>query len=428
MAAETQALQPFRRASATPRPAAAVGAARPDEGRTQQSPTAERRAPESGAAEPRKAARDLRLDFFRGCALIFIFLDHIPDNAVSYVTLRSFAFCDAAEVFIFISGYTAALVYARAFDREGVAMGVARVYRRVWQLYVAHLCLFMIFNAEVAYTMKFLNNPLFADELQVADYLDNPGEAFIHVLLLQFQPPLLNILPLYIALLLILPLCLLAIRRHVLLALVPSAVLYGAVQVTELSMPGFPAGHHWYFNPFAWQFLFVAAATLGFLQTRNAPVARWTERLVIPAVAFALAAAAVRLSWMVHEVVPAMPAYIHLPAVWFEKTDLRLPRLISLFALVLVTARFVPRDARFLSSRLGWLIVLTGQNSLYVFCLTILLDVGASFVISLTDGAILPLLAVNAAGVLIMFGMGLLLAWFKAGGRLPRRPTGIVPA
>ena len=56
-----------------------------------------------------------------------------------------------------------------------------------------------------AYTLKFLYNPLFADELQVGDYLNDPGEAFIRVLSLQFQPSLLNILPLYIALLLALP-------------------------------------------------------------------------------------------------------------------------------------------------------------------------------------------------------------------------------
>src|SRR5580658_6227699 len=126
-----------------------------------------------------RGARDYRLDFFRGLSLLFIFIDHIPDNIVSYFTLRSFAFCDAAEVFIFISGYTAALAYAPVFDREGVAMGIARIYRRVWQLYVAHLFLFMIFSAEVAYTMRVRFNPLFADELAIGDYLSGQGEAFI---------------------------------------------------------------------------------------------------------------------------------------------------------------------------------------------------------------------------------------------------------
>src|ERR1700722_11420199 len=223
----------------------------------------------SGAGLREGTNRDYRLDFFRGLALMFIFIDHIPDNTVSFFTLRSFAFCDAAEVFIFISGYTAALAYGPAFDREGVAMGVARIYRRGWQLYVAHLCLFMIFNAEVAYTLKFLYNPLFADELQVGDYLNDPGEAFIRVLSLQFQPSLLNILPLYIALLLALPLLILCVRRHILLALIPSAALWLAANLFGWNMPGFPEGRLWYFDPFAWQFLFAIAVALGYSRIRE---------------------------------------------------------------------------------------------------------------------------------------------------------------
>ena len=54
--------------------------------------------------------RDLRLDLFRGLALWLIFLDHIPSNAVSWVTIRNYGFSDATEIFVFISGYTAAFV------------------------------------------------------------------------------------------------------------------------------------------------------------------------------------------------------------------------------------------------------------------------------------------------------------------------------
>jgi hypothetical protein len=42
--------------------------------------------------------RDLRLDFFRGLALIFIFIDHIPENILSYFTLQAVSSFDAAEV------------------------------------------------------------------------------------------------------------------------------------------------------------------------------------------------------------------------------------------------------------------------------------------------------------------------------------------
>src|SRR5579885_2047971 len=121
-----------------------------------------------------RKGRDLRLDFFRGLSLFFIFVDHIPNNFLAYFTLHSIAFSDAAEVFIFISGYTAALVYGRSLRQRGPLFATAQIYRRVWQLYVAHIFLFVIFTAEVSYTVLALNNPMYSEELRVADFLDQP--------------------------------------------------------------------------------------------------------------------------------------------------------------------------------------------------------------------------------------------------------------
>jgi hypothetical protein len=368
------------------------------------------------------ANRDYRLDFFRGLSLLFIFIDHIPDNAISYFTLRSFAFCDAAEVFIFISGYTAALAYAPLFDRQGVAMGIARIYRRVWQLYVAHLCLFMVFNAEVAYTLKFLYNPLYADELQVGDYLNDPGEAFIRVLSLQFQPSLLNILPLYIALLLGMPLLILAIRRHILLGLIPSFILWLAANLFGWNMPGFPEGRLWFFDPFAWQFLFTIGVSLGYARTKryvSLPTIRWLPKV---ALAFAAVAALISVTWSLHDALNWVPEFASLPEMWFDKTMLPPARLLSVLALAILVGTYVPRDARFLTARAGWIVVLCGQNSLQVFCLSILLAVLANFILNLSGYGIVAQLLVNVAGLSIMLGTGLLLAWFKAGGRLPSAP------
>jgi hypothetical protein len=370
-----------------------------------------------------RAGRDYRLDFFRGLALLFIFIDHIPDNIVSFFTLRSFAFCDAAEVFIFISGYTAALAYAPVFEREGTAMGVARIYRRVWQLYIAHICLFMIFNAEVAYTLKFLDNPLFADELQVGDYLNNPGEAFIRVLLLQFQPSLLNILPLYIVLLLGLPLLIFCLRRNVLIALIPSAALWLSANIFGWNMPGFPEGQRWYFNPFAWQFLFVIAACFGFTRTLGREHAMPPRWLRIGALIFVAVAAVISASWSLHEAVNRIPQFVILPEAWFDKTMEPPLRLLSILALALTVTAYCPRDSRFLTSRAGWLVVLCGQNSLEVFCLSILLAVLANFVLSLAGYGLLIQIVINLSGLVAMAGLGLLLAWFRAGGRLPVSPT-----
>jgi hypothetical protein len=369
-----------------------------------------------------KPPRDYRLDFFRGLALVFIFIDHIPNNLFSYVTLRSFALCDAAEVFIFISGYTAALVYGRAMLREGWIMGAARIYRRVWQLYVAHLCIFLMYNAEVSYTMLHFNNPLFADELQAGAFLAEPTETLEHVLLLQFQPSLLNILPLYISLLLIFPLVLLAMRQHMLLALAPSAALYLAVQIWRINLTGYPGDSTWYFDPFAYQFLFVIAAMFGFARVRGMvvlPAWRWLEPL---AVAMAAIGVIVQVSWTLHDLF-SLPALVTVPLWADDKTTLPPLRILNMLALAYLVARLVPQNAGFIRSAPGWLLVLCGQNSLYIFCLTILLSVLANIVFTLIGNALIIQVVVNMIGFLLMLGLGTLLAWFNAGGRLPARPA-----
>ena len=97
------------------------------------------------------AERDLRLDLFRGIALWLIFLDHIPTNIVNWITIRNYGFSDAAEIFIFISGYTAAFVYGRSMRDRGFLISSARILKRAWQIYVAHIFLFVIYIAEIAY-------------------------------------------------------------------------------------------------------------------------------------------------------------------------------------------------------------------------------------------------------------------------------------
>src|SRR6201999_2380808 len=107
-------------------------------------PTAASQPPEPAPA-PASTGRDLRLDLFRGVALWLIFLDHIPQNVVNWFTIRNYGFSDATEIFIFISGYTAAFVYGRAMRDRGIVVASARILRRAWQIYVAHIFLFTIF-------------------------------------------------------------------------------------------------------------------------------------------------------------------------------------------------------------------------------------------------------------------------------------------
>lgn len=151
--------------------------------------------------------RDLRLDFFRGLALWFIFVDHIPANQFAWATLRNYGLSDATEIFVFISGYTATLVYSRVFAERGFAFAAAKVLHRCWTLYVTYMFLFFAFTAQVAYTARVFDNPLFREEMGIASYFEDPTLALVHALILMFRPANLDVLPLYIVLLLAFPWC-----------------------------------------------------------------------------------------------------------------------------------------------------------------------------------------------------------------------------
>src|SRR5262252_9749675 len=83
--------------------------------------------------------RDVRLDFFRGVGLWMIFLDHIPDDVVSWLTLRNYGFSDAAEFFVYISGYLLGFIYAPIVASGHFLPALKRLWLRAWQMYVAHI-------------------------------------------------------------------------------------------------------------------------------------------------------------------------------------------------------------------------------------------------------------------------------------------------
>jgi hypothetical protein len=83
--------------------------------------------------------RELRLDLFRGMALWLIFIDHLPPNILTWFTIRNYGFSDATEIFIFISGYTAAFVYGRAMLEQGIVIATARILKGFGKS-TSHMC------------------------------------------------------------------------------------------------------------------------------------------------------------------------------------------------------------------------------------------------------------------------------------------------
>jgi hypothetical protein len=373
------------------------------------------------ASPPQTAAseRDLRLDLFRGLALWLIFLDHIPENVVNWITIRNYGFSDATEIFIFISGYTGAFVYGRTMRERGFVLSSARILRRAWQIYVAHIFLFTIFMAEIAYVAATFENPLYAEEMKILDFLKQPDITIFQALLLKFKPVNMDVLPLYIVLLLLFPPMLFLLLRRPNFALAGSALLYALAWKFDLNLPAYPNGV-WFFNPFAWQLMFVFGAwcALGGAQ-RLAAVLRSRVTLAV-AIAYLLFAFFITLTWRFESLDRFVPTWL---ADWMypiDKTNLDVLRFAHFLALAAVTVRFVPRHWAGLKSPILQPAIRCGQHSLEIFCLGVFLAFAGQFIIAESSGGPLLQTAISVLGIGIMIATANLVSWYKGiEGRSP---------
>ena len=378
---------------------------------------------------PLPVERDLRLDLFRGIALWLIFLDHIPSNAVSWVTIRNYGFSDATEIFVFISGYTAAFVYGRAMLSAGFVVATARVLKRAWQIYVAHVFLFAIYLAEISYVVHSFDNPLYSEEMGVLDFMKNPDVTILQALLLKFKPVNMDVLPLYIMLLLWFSPILWLLLRAPSVALLASAGLYTLMWIFDWNIPAYPTGT-WVFNPFAWQLLFVFGAwcALGGAQR----LARWiNSRLVVGlAAAYLMFAFAVAMTWYFPRLGFIVPKWLGELIYPIDKTNLDVLRILHFLSLAVITVWFVPRDWPALKSKFFWPAIVCGQHSLGIFCLGVFLSFAGHFVFTEVSNRVLTHVLVSIAGIAIMVAAAWLISWYRVierqgpGPRPPATKTG----
>src|SRR5581483_3131898 len=312
-----------------------------------------------------------------------------------------------------ISGYTAAFVYGRALTEHGFLVSSARVLRRAWQIYVAHVFLFAIYLAEISYVAASFRNPLYAEEMGVLDFLKQPDVTIVEALLLKFKPVNMDVLPLYIVLLLLFPPVLWMLMRKPNWALAASFALYAATWEFDFNLPAYRSGN-WFFNPFAWQLLFFFGAwcALGGA-ARLRDLLRWRSTVSL-AIGYLVFAFLITLTWHIPSLGRFVPEWLAEAMYPIDKTNLDVLRFVHFLALAIVTLYFVPQQWRALKS--PWLrpAIVCGQHSLEIFCLGVFLAFAAHFVMSEVVAGVAMQVIVSVAGVSLMAVTATLLSWYKS--------------
>ena len=377
------------------------------------------------AAPPIASGRDIRLDLFRGLALWFIFLDHIPTNIASWLTVRNYGFSDATEIFVFISGYTAVIAYARMMLREGWLRAAARVYRRVWQLYVAHILLFVAFSAQVAWVSLASDSKDLIEEMEMMGFGENPYRAILEAALLRFRPVNLDVLPLYIVLLAAFPFVLPALLRRPWVVVGASLALYVATCHFNWNLPAYPENKVWFFNPMAWQVVFYVGAALAVLAPQLKRLDRFRLPISVLAVLYLVFAATITLSWHYNPLERLIPAWIGRMIYPIDKTNIDILRFVHFLAVAWLVRLAVPVDAPFLKWRVFGPLRRCGEQSLLIFCLGTFLALSGQVIVSHFEESLLSQVLVSVGGIVIMCAAAYAAAWFKGGGPVApgRKPS-----
>jgi hypothetical protein len=361
--------------------------------------------------------RDLRLDLFRGLANWAIFLDHIPHEVLGSITTRNYGFSDAADLFVFISGYTAACVFGRIMIERGCAAAASKLLKRASKLYAAHIVVLVIYIATIGYVARELHDPDDLNQFNTAVFMSKPYWEFIQALALRYKPVNLDVLPLYILLLATFAPALWLMVRKPTLAMAGSIVVYVAGRHFGWNLAASPSGF-WYFNPFAWQLLFFLGAwmALGGAQAIQSIIrTRTVFYLAIATIVFAFV---VTTAAHTPEFGNLLPDWMLQPFVPNDKSNLAPYRVVHLLALVVVVSRFLSKDSPILQWRALAPIIKCGQNSLEVFCIGIVLSFCAHAAIEVSQNSVSVQIVAAAIGVLLMTASAYYWTW----SHHPNRP------
>jgi hypothetical protein len=311
--------------------------------------------------------RFIELDILRGILLLMMVVNHAP-SPLRVFTDQPIGFFSTAEAFVFVSAFLAGLLFQRRTEKQGFQAARAATVSRAFRIYRAHL---------VTLLFTFVVGGVFLAELPgfqhlLDQYFKNPAAAMLAATALVFQPPLMDILPMYVLFSLLTPCVFWAANRwgwqKVLFASVGFWVL-SQFRVREMLLASVKDASYLNPGPFdllSWQLLWVGGLVFGKCMQAKQPILQlstgWESFLLMLAVGFLGA----RWYTIAIQIDPGKQSWI------LDKWHLGPLRILNFFVTTWVIAKLLPALQR-------WEIPLrplsvVGRNMLPVFCCQICLS------------------------------------------------------
>jgi hypothetical protein len=295
---------------------------------------------------------------------------------------------------------------------RGFIVGATRLTKRVWQLYVAHIILFVIYIASISYLALRFGDSQLVNDFNVVGLIDNATETLRQGLFLKFKPVNLDVLPLYIVLMGLFPPVLWIMLRQPNWTMIAALALWLVSRQTGWNLPAYPQGT-WYFNPFAWQVLFVFGAWCALGGARknlaiiNSPITLYF------CIAYMILGLVMTMAGKFPSFGEMFPQWLYSMFNPNDKTNLAPYRFLHFVVIVILVIRFVPKDWPGLEWKIFDPLVVCGQQSLAVFCVGVFLSFVGHFELSLSSGSLFAQIFVSVTGIAIMTIVAYYISWSK---------------
>jgi hypothetical protein len=370
--------------------------------------------PVGALSELNGLARDLRIDACRGIALWCIFLDHVPNNIGSWLTLRNYGFSDTAEMFMFLSGVSCALAYGKVHAHGGWTGVIGRTLWRSWDIYSA----FLLLTLACAIVVYLAGGGRVADETNTRILLENPGATLVHAVILQYRPVNTDILPLFVVFHLLFAPLLWLLLRVPNVTLGASLLLYALVHVFSWTVPAWP-NNAWFFNPLAWQLLLVLGA---WCMTEGKGFWPWmtSHTALVLAILYLAFGLIIALGSSIKPTEVLFPQTLAKLFYLVDKSNLDPLRLLHFIALAILAIWLVPRNWRGLTTPVMRWAIRCGENSLAIYCLGVLLALAGHIALLNTSDELAMQLAISVGGIVVLIASAALLSLIRVKPRSAR--------
>ena len=360
---------------------------------------------------PQKRPRDPRLDFFRGVGMLIILLAHIPNDGWALWIPARFGFSDATEMFVFQSGMASAIAFGSTYDRHGIMALLGRVAQRAWQIFWAHIAVFIVVTAIMVVAGTRYDGVSYVESLNLIPFLENPGSLLVGLLTLTYVPNYFDILPMYIVILGLMPLMILASVVNRYLPLFLMAGLWLAAQWGLTHLPAEPwSDRPWFFDPFGWQLLFFTGF---FLMRGTLPAPGYDRRLMALAVLFVIVS--VPFAWVrFQEMHPFFQVAAASITPLTDKSDFGILRFVHFMALSYIVIHLAGEGGARLRGPIVRVLSVVGQQSLAVFIMGMVIAQPIGIALDHAGRTTFAEVVGNLFGFAMLIATAYLVRWFKA--------------